>query len=170
VAAAAPVASQALLEIPSPAVCVAHCAWPLDAFARPPAGFGHLLLPRRGEPVLGAVWSSALFPGRAPAGKILLTFFLGGRRNPAAAELDDGAVAAAVAADAQRALGATQPPEIVRTTRYAAAIPQYEAGHGARMHALAEAEAALPGLRFLGNYRGGISVGDVVENAIIAAR
>jgi hypothetical protein len=37
------------------------------------------------------------------------------------------------------------------------------------MRALADAEAELPGLRFLGNYRGGISVGDVVENAIIAA-
>jgi len=169
VAAAAPAASRALLEIPSPAVCVAHCAWPADAFPRPPRGFGHLLLPRRGEPVLGAVWSSALFPGRAPEGWVLLTFFLGGRRNPAAAELDDAGVAAAVSADAQRALGAGSPPQLVRTTRYASAIPQYEAGHGGRVRALAEAEAALPGLRFLGNYRGGISVGDVVENAIIAA-
>ncbi len=170
VAAAAPAASQALLEIPSPAVCVAHCAWAANAFARPPRGFGHLLLPRRGEPVLGAVWSSALFSGRAPEGKVLLTYFLGGRRNPAAADLDDAGVSAAVAADARRALGAAPAPELLRTTRYASAIPQYEAGHGARMHALAEAEAALPGLHFLGNYRGGISVGDVVENAIIAAR
>jgi len=170
VASAAPAASQALLEIPSPAVCVAHCAWPADAFPRPPRGFGHLLLPRRGEPVLGAVWSSVLFPGRAPDGKVFLTFFLGGRRNPAAADLDDVGVIAAVAADAQRALGASCPPDLVRATRYGSAIPQYEAGHGARMRALAEAEAAQPGLHFLGNYRGGISVGDVVENAIIAAR
>jgi oxygen-dependent protoporphyrinogen oxidase len=170
VAVAAPAASQALLEISSPAVCVAHGAWASDAFARSPRGFGHLLLPRRGEPVLGGVWSSALFAGRAPAGKVLMTFFLGGRRNPAAAELDDAAVAAAIEADARRALGATRSPELLRTTRYAAAIPQYEAGHGARMRTLAEAEGALPGLRFLGNYRGGVSVGDVVENAIIAAR
>jgi oxygen-dependent protoporphyrinogen oxidase len=148
---------------------VAHCSWPEEAFPRPPAGFGHLLLPRDGEPVLGAVWSSALFPGRAPGGKVMLTFFLGGRRNPAAARLDDAAVAAAVDADARRALGAAAPPELLRTTRYAAAIPQYEAGHAARIAALEEAEKALPGLRFLGNYRGGISVGDVVENAIVSA-
>ena len=170
VAEAAPAASRALSEIAAPEVCVAHCAWAAPAFARPPVGFGHLLAPRPGEPVLGAVWSSALFPGRAPAGKVLLTFFLGGRRNPGGARLDDRAVADAVDADARRALGATQAVEILRTTRYAAAIPQYEAGHGARIRTLAEAEAALPGLRFLGNYRGGISVGDVVENAIIAAR
>jgi oxygen-dependent protoporphyrinogen oxidase len=170
VAAAAPAAARALAEIPAPEVCVAHCAWPAAAFGRPPVGFGHLLAPRPGEPVLGAVWSSALFPGRAPAGRVMLTFFLGGRRNPDAARLDDAGVGAAIEADARRALGATPPPEILRTTRYGAAIPQYEAGHGARMRVLAEAEAALPGLRFLGNYRGGISVGDVVENAIIAAR
>jgi len=169
VAAAAPAASRALSEMPAPSVCVAHCAWPRGAFARPPAGFGHLIVPRPGEPVLGAVWSSALFSGRAPEGREMLTFFLGGRRNPDAAKLDDAAVLAAVDADARRALGASAPPELLRATRYGAAIPQYEAGHAARIAALAEAEAALPGLRFLGNYRGGISVGDVVENAIIAA-
>jgi len=169
VSAAAPEASRALAEMPAPSVCVAHCSWPEEAFPRPPAGFGHLLLPRDGEPVLGAVRSSALFPGRAPGGKVMLTFFLGGRRNPAAARLDDAAVAAAVDADARRALGAAAPPELLRTTRYAAAIPQYEAGHAARIAALEEAEKALPGLRFLGNYRGGISVGDVVENAIVSA-
>ncbi|HET7451737.1 MAG TPA: protoporphyrinogen oxidase [Thermoanaerobaculia bacterium] len=167
VSAAAPEAARALAAIPSPAVCVAHCAWPSDAFARPLRGFGHLLAPRAGEPVLGAVWSSALFAGRAPEGRVLLTFFLGGRRNPDAARLDDAAILAAVDADARRALGAKVSPELLRATRYGAAIPQYEAGHGARIEALAAAEAALPGLRFLGNYRGGISVGDVVENAII---
>ena len=170
VAAAAPEAARALAAIPSPSVCVAHCAWPQRAFARPPLGFGHLLAPRAGEAVLGAVWSSALFSGRAPEGRTLLTFFLGGRRNPEGAKLDDAAVLAAVDADARRALGATAPPELLRATRYAAAIPQYEAGHGARIAALAAAEAALPGLRFLGNYRGGISVGDVVENAIISRK
>jgi len=170
VAPAASEAARALAAVPAPEVCVAHCAWPAAAFSRPPFGFGHLLAPRPGEPVLGAVWSSALFPGRAPAGQVLLTFFLGGRRNPAAARLDDGAVTAAVHEDARRALGATEPPRLLRATRYAAAIPQYEAGHAARIAALEEAEARLPGLHFLGNYRGGISVGDVVENAIISRK
>jgi oxygen-dependent protoporphyrinogen oxidase len=170
VSAAAPEAARALAGIPSAAVCVVHCAWPSDAFARPLLGFGHLLAPRPGDPVLGAVWSSALFSGRAPDGRTLLTFFLGGRRNPDAASLDDAELLAAIDADARRALGATVPPERLRATRYGAAIPQYEAGHGARIEALASAEAGLPGLRFLGNYRGGIAVGDVVENAIISGK
>jgi oxygen-dependent protoporphyrinogen oxidase len=52
------------------------------------------------------------------------------------------------------------------TTRWERAIPQYEAGHRERMAALEKAEAELPGLRFLGSYRGGISVGDVLRNAL----
>jgi oxygen-dependent protoporphyrinogen oxidase len=165
VAKAAPDASRALAEMAAPPLCVAHGAWPADAFARPVSGFGHLLVPVPGESVLGAVWSSALFPDRAPEGWTLITYFLGGRRNPDAAGRDDAAIAAAVDADARRALGARTPPRLVRTTRYAAAIPQYEAGHFARLEALAAAERDLPGLTFLGNYRGGISVGDVVDNA-----
>lgn len=165
VANVAPEASRALAGMAAPPLCVAHCAWPADAFARPVSGFGHLLVPTVGESVLGAVWSSALFPDRAPSGTILITYFLGGRRNPDAAARDDSAIAAAVDADARRALGARVPTRLVRTTRYAAAIPQYEAGHLARLEALSAAERDLPGLVFLGNYRGGISVGDVVDNA-----
>ena len=161
----APEASRALAGLAAPPLCVAHGAWPADAFPRPLSGFGHLLAPSAGETVLGAVWTSALFPGRAPAGTVLITYFLGGRRNPEAATADDAAIAAAVDADARRALGARAPVRLVRTTRYAAAIPQYEAGHRARLETIAAAERALPGLRFVGNYRGGISVGDVVDNA-----
>jgi len=161
----APEAADALAGMPAPPLCVAHCAWPVDAFPRPVAGFGHLLAPAPGESVLGAVWSSALFSDRAPAGTVLITYFLGGRRNPDAARMDDAAIAAAVHADAARALGARVPPRLIRTTRYDAAIPQYEAGHLARLETLARTERAHRGLIFLGNYRGGIAVGDVVESA-----
>jgi len=34
------------------------------------------------------------------------------------------------------------------------------------METLSRAEEALPGLTFLGSYRGGISVGDVVRTAL----
>jgi oxygen-dependent protoporphyrinogen oxidase len=165
VAGVAPEAFRVLAGMAAPSLCVAHCVWPADAFARPVSGFGHLLVPAAGEIVLGAVWTSALFPDRAPAGTILITYFLGGRRNPGAAASDDAAIAAAVDADARRALGARTPPRLVRTTRYDAAIPQYEVGHVARLETLAAAERALPGLELIGNYRGGISVGDVVDNA-----
>jgi oxygen-dependent protoporphyrinogen oxidase len=51
-------------------------------------------------------------------------------------------------------------------TRWRHAIPQYERGHEQRIAELAGVEARWPGLHFLGNYRGGVSVGDVVRAGI----
>jgi len=58
---------------------------------------------------------------------------------------------------------------LVRRTAWDAAIPQYEIGHGARIAALERAESRWKRLTFLGAYRGGISVGDVVRSAAAAA-
>jgi oxygen-dependent protoporphyrinogen oxidase len=160
VANVAPDASRALAGMAAPPLCVAHCAWPADAFPRPVSGFGHLLAPTAGESVLGAVWTSALFADRAPAGTVLITYFLGGRRHPDAAgpRLRRGR-------RRRRATGRSAPGHhrLVRTTRYAAAFPVR--GRAPRPAQTLAAERDLPGLIFLGNYRGGISVGDVVDNA-----
>ena len=42
--------------------------------------------------VLGVLFNSTLFPGRAPAGQVLLTVFVGGARQPELAELADEAL------------------------------------------------------------------------------
>jgi oxygen-dependent protoporphyrinogen oxidase len=94
------------------------------------------------------------------------TIFLGGRRDPNAAALSDGELVAVAVKDVRAAMGVRGEPRLVAVTRWARAIPQYDRGHTARMAALAGAEASCPGLTFLGNYRGGIAVGDVVRNAL----
>ncbi len=160
-------AAAALDDIPSPPLTVAHCTWPRGEVGHPLVGFGHLVKPTEGRRMLGAVWSSALFPGRAPEGKVLLTIFLGGRRRPDGAAIPDEDLAAVIHSETRSSLFTRAAPEIVHIERYARAIPQYEAGHAERIERLARAERAWPGLRFIGNYRGGISVGDVAANAAI---
>ena len=66
-----------------------------------------------------------------------------------------------------QALAARGEPELVLLTRYSRSIPQYVAGHAARIETLSRAEARFPGLSLIGNYRGGISVGDVVKAALL---
>ena len=163
----APDAADALAEIPHPFLAVVHLRIPLAALPRPLQGFGHLVIPQEGRRILGAVWSSSLFSGRAPDGLALVTVFLGGARDPAAATLSDQELAAIASRDTAAALEAREEPRSVSITRYSRSIPQYVAGHLGRMEALARAEERWPGLTFLGNYRGGISVGDVVRNAIL---
>jgi oxygen-dependent protoporphyrinogen oxidase len=166
VSGAAPEAAAALAGIPSPALAILHLAWPPDAFDHQPEGFGYLVVPQASRRILGCLWTASLFPGRAPDGQALLTIFLGGRLDPNAAGLSDSELLAVAAKDVRSAMGVRGEPRVVALTRWAHAIPQYERGHAARMAALAEAEAKCPGLAFLGNYRGGIAVGDVVRNAL----
>ncbi len=159
-------AADALSAIPHPALAVLHLAWSLDAIGRNLTGFGHLVIPQPERRILGAVWSSSLFPDRAPEGQALFTVFLGGSRSPETAALGDQELVPIAAHDLGTTLGIRQEPRVVSITRYASSIPQYVAGHLGRMRVLEEAEAKWPGICFLGNYRGGIAVGDVVRNAL----
>ena len=168
VAGHSPEAARALEAVPHPPLAVLHLSWPESARLRPLDGFGHLVCPSPDRRILGAVWSSSLFPGRAPAGRILLTVFLGGARDPDVLSLTDAALADIAARDLAAQGLVRGDPEVVLATRWERSIPQYEVGHAARIAVLADAEARSPGLRFLGNYRGGISVADVVASGLRA--
>ncbi|HTR01805.1 MAG TPA: protoporphyrinogen oxidase [Thermoanaerobaculia bacterium] len=164
----APDAAKALASVPHPPLAVLHLSWPEASLPRPLSGFGHLVCPDPARRILGAVWSSSLFPGRAPTGHALLTVFLGGSRDPDALALSDAELAAAAARDLQAEGLVRGEPRVVQLTRWERGIPQYERGHVERLAALEAAERRFPGLRFLGNYRGGSSVGDVVRSALDA--
>lgn len=162
----APAAARALSAIPHPPLAILHLSWPATAFVRPPDGFGHLIVPQHGRRILGALYTSSLFPERAPEGQVLLTVFVGGMRDPEAPSLSDSVLTTIATRDLNAALGIRKEPRIVRVTRYLSALPQYDLGHEGRMKILSEAEQGWPGLSFLGSYRGGVSVGDVVKNAL----
>ena len=161
----APEAAAALDSIEHPPLAVLHLAWPTAALRRPLVGFGHLVVPDASRRILGGVWSSSLFPGRAPAGQALLTVFLGGARDPETPRLPDGRLVDLAVRDLEAEGLVRGAPSLLLATRWERSIPQYTNGHASRMEALARAEARWPGLRFAGNYRSGISVGDVVKAA-----
>jgi oxygen-dependent protoporphyrinogen oxidase len=156
-------AAAALSEIPHPPLVVLHLSAPSTERLR---GFGHLVVPQPDRRILGAIWSSSIFAGRAPAGRSLLTVFLGGARDPGAIDLADEDLLEVGSRDLGAALEIPADFSVVQVTRYAHAIPQYDPDHRRRIDALARAEALLPGLSFLGSYRGGVSVGDVVRAAL----
>lgn len=157
-----PDASAALAAIPQPPLVVLHLG---IQGGLPLRGFGHLVVPHPDRRILGAVWSSSLFEGRAPEGSSLVTLFLGGARDPAAIELSDEEIYGVAARDLAAALGARVEVEPVLLTRYPHALPQYGFAHGDLLAHLARVEGSLPGLTLLGNYRGGVAVGDVVHSA-----
>ncbi len=158
-------AAKALAAIPYPPVTVVHSAYERSAVAHPLDGFGMLVPERENRRILGALFSSTLFPGRAPAGSVLLTTFIGGARQPGLASLDEAEIACISHAENASLLAANAPPAFVRVRRWMRAIPQYNLGHAARIGTLEQAEHAVPGLFFCANYRGGVAIGDCIKSA-----
>ncbi len=158
--------AKTLAEIPQAPMCVVHLGYRREQVAHPLDGFGALISRARGIRTLGVLFSSTLFPGRAPEGHALLTAFIGGRKDPAVLELNDRDLAAAVLYDITPLLGIQGTPVFHRVTRWPEAIPQYEAGHDRFLAACEAAEKQCPGLHLAGNYRGGISLPDCLMQGL----
>ncbi len=132
-------------------------------------GFGMLIPSRLQRQTLGALFSSMLFPGRAPDGRVLLTAFIGGARNPGIVDHDHASIIDQVRADLGPLLGIRGDPVYARVTLWDKAIPQYELGH---LNKLAQIDARLArwsGLHLRANWREGISVSDCVQSALTLA-
>jgi len=147
----APVASVASLYARS---AVAHA---LD-------GFGFLVPRVEQRRILGSLFSSSMFEGRAPEGKVLLTTFLGGRRQPEIALQSADDISRIVDGELTDLLGAGRPIDTA-VTRWTAAIPQYTLGHLDRVRRIERAEGGLRGFFLCASYRGGVSVGDRIKSA-----
>lgn len=151
-------AQVALAEMPGYPLSMVHLGYRRETVQDPLDGFGMLCPAREGRGVLGILYPSSLFPGRAPEGMVLTTTFAGGARLPTLAELDDEQLIELVRREHAELLGATGAPVFARVARWARAIPQYVGGHEARLAVLRESEERYPGLHYLGNYRDGVSV------------
>jgi len=163
-------AAAILGRIAYPPVAEVFLGYPTGAIGRPLDGFGYLIPAKERRSTLGTIWSSALFPGRAPAGHAALTTFVGGARQPALAALDDDALTRAVTGDIREIMGVRGEPVYTKICRWERAIPQYAIGHLDLVGGLARCEERLGGLYFCGNYRGGIALGDCLMSAESLAR
>jgi oxygen-dependent protoporphyrinogen oxidase len=115
-------------------------------------GFGFLLEPGERSPVLGGLSCSDIFPGHAPPGRFLVRVMMGGARFPELVDQDDASLHELAASTFRRYTGYAGPSRVIHTARVRDAIPQYEAGHQARLARLAERLAERhPGLLLRGN-------------------
>jgi len=160
----APDAATALESIPYAPVATVAAAYPASTIAHPLDGFGCLVPRKEQRRILGVLFSSTMFEGRAPAGTALLTAFVGGQRNPELARLPDDDIAALVHAELGALLGASGAPLFQAVTRWPRAIAQYTLGHLDRVERAEAAGRALPGLFLCASWMGGVSVGDCIRN------
>jgi oxygen-dependent protoporphyrinogen oxidase len=128
-------------------------------------GFGFLAPRGEGLRVLGSLFSSRIFPGRAPTDRALLQTMVGGATDPEAHRLEDVALLGLVRDDLARATGLRAEPLLARVVRHPRGIPQYVLGHLGRLARIESRLGSLPGLFLCGNSYRGISINDCVAEA-----
>ena len=132
--------------------------------AHPCQGFG-MLIPRiEGFKILGTIFSSALFPNRAPAGHVLLSSYVGGERYPELIQLPPDELVKLTCEDLGVLLGVKGKPVFQYTALYPRAIPQYNLGYGKFKQLMNEIESNTRGLFFAGHFRDGVSLGDSITS------
>lgn len=132
-------------------------------------GFGMLIPKVERFNILGTLFSSSLFPNRAPEGSVTLTSYVGGMRNPRQALSDPSELYALTFQDLRVLLGISGQPIFQNCVLYRRAIPQYEVGYGVYKDFMDEIEQEQNGLFFAGHYRHGISLSDSLVSGYDAA-
>jgi len=130
-----------------------------------PYGFGYLAPERENRFTLGALFSTHMFPGRAPENTVLLEALVGGRRHPERLELDDGELVSRIYADMKELIELPEPPCFQRVLRSSNAIPQMELGYPALLSWKEALEQRLPGLHICGFGWEGIGMNDMMKTA-----
>jgi oxygen-dependent protoporphyrinogen oxidase len=154
-----------LAEIKYPPLAIVSLAYEETAVETTLDGFGFLVPPGEDLKILGCVWNSSLFEGRAPAGKCLVTVFVGGARNPELARLPDADLVATTHLELRKVLGISSEPQAVAITRYERSIPQYNLGHAKRVRRIERLLEGTQGVSLIGNYLHGVSTGDCIKEA-----
>ncbi len=132
--------------------------------------FGGLVPFAEKRDLLGVLFMSALFEGRAPEGGALFSIFMGGVRRPEIYSLSDPEVLEVLKREfCQMMLLDDFQPDLLKIIPHPWAIPQYEADSGERFEAVRKVERAFPGLVVGGNLRDGIGMADRIRQAKMLA-
>jgi protoporphyrinogen/coproporphyrinogen III oxidase len=132
---------------------------------RLPPGFGYLIPENEGRFTLGALFSSNMFPGRAPAGCSLIEVLIGGRRHPERTELDDQALIRQALEDVKDILNITSEPIYTKVLRNSSGIPQPEQGYPELLAWRERLESEHRGLFICGFGWDGIGINDMIKTA-----
>jgi oxygen-dependent protoporphyrinogen oxidase len=130
--------------------------------SHPLDGFGMLVPEVERFNILGTLFSSTLFPNRAPEGHVTLTTYVGGTRAPATARQPEAALIDTVLRDLHELLGVQSGPVFKHHAVFTHAIPQYNVGYGLFKQVMNETELRAPGIYLGGHFRDGISLADSI--------
>lgn len=128
--------------------------------------FGGLVPSREKKKILGVLFTSSFFKGRAPEGGALLSVFLGGIRKPEQIELSDEALIDMLKQELPPMMELPElKPDLTKIFRYPHAIAQYGADSKERFESIESIQQQYPGLILAGSIRNGIGMADRIKQA-----
>lgn len=128
-------------------------------------GFGLLTTTAAGLPILGVLWDSSIFPGRAPDGCQSLRVMIGGQRNPERVRQNEAALIAMARDGILLTMGVDAEPDVSFVKRWEQGIPNYPVGHLQAMQELFARAARYPRLYLNCNAYRGIAMNDCIRNS-----
>lgn len=134
-----------------------------------PPGFGYLIPESEQRFTLGTLFSSNMFPGRAPAGHILFETLVGGRRHPERLLLSDEELIHRAFEDVKDVLPLHGEPVYTRVLRPWGAIPQLEQNYPQLLSWRDGLPAKYPGLHICGFGWEGIGLNDMMKHGVQVA-
>ena len=134
--------------------------------------FGGLVPSKEQQRVLGILFPSSCFSGRAPEGGALYSYFIGGARHTDYMQKSDEEIQNIVLEAFHRMLKypADMKPDLLRIFRHQHAIPQYWSDSGERFKTIERLQSQYPGLTLAGNMRDGIGMGNRIHQGAEVAK
>ncbi len=149
-------------DLPFPPVHSLALGFRREQIEHPLDGFGVLAPSKEPTTILGALFSSSLFPDRAPDQHALLTTMIGGIRQPESASFSQEKLLEIALSDLKPLLGISGDPAFVHLSSWPRAIPQYTAAYGSWRNTLHGLEDEFPSLHFGGSSVDGIAMGAAI--------
>lgn len=158
-------------EIPYASSATVALAFRRAQLTHPLEGTGFVVPRRERRSVMAATWITSKWPHRAPADHVLLRGFLGGATDAPVLSRSDDELRTIVLDELRPLLGITGHPLFHRVFRWPRGTPQYIVGHAARVRAIEDRLARLPGIHLTGSGFRGTGMPDCIADArAVAAR
>lgn len=151
-------------------IAVVGLVYNRSAFDKPPRGFGYLIPSNEKKEVLGALFSSNIFPNRSDNNHILVQVMIGGARNPESINRGQDELIKMAQDEVSSILKAHVLPQQTFFAAWPMGIPQYDMNYASLITSITNELSVVRNLHIAANYIGGVALNDCILNAKIAAQ
>lgn len=159
-----------LADVYYPPLAVVYVAFNKKDVGSCADGFGALVPSKEKRRILGFLFSSAVFAGRAPETQHLFTVFIGGSRNADLCSKPNEDLIKIAVEEVADLLKIPAEPTFTSIKKWGRSIPQYNIGYERIPEAIEQLRVSHPRIFFCSNFYNGISVGDCVKNGMAMAQ